>query len=273
MPGFCQFFHDFQTKFPGRSNDLPHVPINDSAEQKTRGYWESGNGQLLSLIGPRWPPRILRPHCDPRDRSFTASSGQPARRWRRFGGHSRKISVVPIDPSCTICAVLVRNGVKSMTSRTGRAGPRASADLHRYLRIVLRVLDGCCLSSSVEALRRRKRLDAGSDGQFPRFSTENSTVKQTLLPGGAFTICAGPAFPAWTSWTLGPRVADKILNHPSGTISGVAAVYKRHEFLAAESRQKSSYDRPTAERMRTGNECASDKPGCTLPSFRALPCR
>src|SRR5262249_8806726 len=88
MPGFCQFFHDFQTKFPGRSNDLPHVPINDSAEQKTRGYWESGNGQLLSLIGPRWPPRILRPHCDPRDRSFTASSGaagaEVAQIWRTF---------------------------------------------------------------------------------------------------------------------------------------------------------------------------------------------
>jgi hypothetical protein len=26
--------------------------------------------------------------------------------------------------------------------------------------------------------------------------------------------------------------ADKILNHQSGTISGVAAVYQRHEFLA-----------------------------------------
>jgi hypothetical protein len=26
-------------------------------------------------------------------------------------------------------------------------------------------------------------------------------------------------------------VADKILNHQSGTISGVAAVYQRHEFL------------------------------------------
>jgi integrase len=29
-----------------------------------------------------------------------------------------------------------------------------------------------------------------------------------------------------------PHVADKILNHSSGTISGVAAVYQRHEFLA-----------------------------------------
>jgi integrase len=29
-----------------------------------------------------------------------------------------------------------------------------------------------------------------------------------------------------------PHVADKILNHQGGTISGVAAVYQRHEFLA-----------------------------------------
>jgi hypothetical protein len=29
-----------------------------------------------------------------------------------------------------------------------------------------------------------------------------------------------------------PHVADKILNHQSGTISGVAQVYQRHEFLA-----------------------------------------
>src|ERR1700730_10979198 len=29
-----------------------------------------------------------------------------------------------------------------------------------------------------------------------------------------------------------PHVADKILNHQSGTISGVAAVYQRHHFLA-----------------------------------------
>ena len=29
-----------------------------------------------------------------------------------------------------------------------------------------------------------------------------------------------------------PHVADKILNHQSGSISGVAAVYQRHEFEA-----------------------------------------
>jgi hypothetical protein len=30
---------------------------------------------------------------------------------------------------------------------------------------------------------------------------------------------------------IAPHVADKILNHQCGTISGVAAVYQRHEFL------------------------------------------
>jgi hypothetical protein len=31
---------------------------------------------------------------------------------------------------------------------------------------------------------------------------------------------------------VSPHVADKILNHQTGTISGVAAVYQRHEFFA-----------------------------------------
>lgn len=31
---------------------------------------------------------------------------------------------------------------------------------------------------------------------------------------------------------IAPHIADKILNHQAGTISGVAAVYQRHEFLA-----------------------------------------
>jgi integrase len=31
---------------------------------------------------------------------------------------------------------------------------------------------------------------------------------------------------------IAPHVADKVLNHQAGTISGVAAVYQRHEFLA-----------------------------------------
>ena len=35
---------------------------------------------------------------------------------------------------------------------------------------------------------------------------------------------------------IAPHVADKILNHQDGTISGVAAVYQRHDFLS-ERRQ------------------------------------
>jgi hypothetical protein len=31
---------------------------------------------------------------------------------------------------------------------------------------------------------------------------------------------------------IAPHVADKILNHQAGTISGVAAVYQHHDFLA-----------------------------------------
>jgi integrase len=40
-----------------------------------------------------------------------------------------------------------------------------------------------------------------------------------------------------------PHVADKILNHPAGTISGVAAVYQRHDFLAE---RKAALDRWSA---------------------------
>ena len=39
---------------------------------------------------------------------------------------------------------------------------------------------------------------------------------------------------------VAPHVADKILNHQSGTISGVAAVYQRHQFL---SERKEALDR------------------------------
>jgi integrase len=39
---------------------------------------------------------------------------------------------------------------------------------------------------------------------------------------------------------IAPHVADKILNHQSGTIAGIAAVYQRHEFL---SERKETLDR------------------------------
>src|SRR5215813_8333657 len=45
-----------------------------------------------------------------------------------------------------------------------------------------------------------------------------------------------------------PHVADKILNHQEGTISGVAAVYQRHDFLAE---RKEALDRWGAHVERT----------------------
>jgi hypothetical protein len=47
---------------------------------------------------------------------------------------------------------------------------------------------------------------------------------------GACTISGAPAS-GMARLGAAPYVADKILNHQSGTISGVAAVYQRHEFL------------------------------------------
>jgi integrase len=53
---------------------------------------------------------------------------------------------------------------------------------------------------------------------------------------------------------VAPHVADKILNHQSGTISGVAAVYQRHEFLdereAALCRWGQHVENLTASQLR-----------------------
>lgn len=40
---------------------------------------------------------------------------------------------------------------------------------------------------------------------------------------------------------IAPHVADKVINHQTGIISGVAAVYQRHEFLS--ERMKQALDR------------------------------
>jgi integrase len=47
-----------------------------------------------------------------------------------------------------------------------------------------------------------------------------------------------------------PHVADKILNHQSGTISGVAAVYQRHDFLAERKEALDRWGRHVDERLQ-----------------------
>jgi integrase len=52
-----------------------------------------------------------------------------------------------------------------------------------------------------------------------------------------------------------PHVADKILNHQAGTISGVAAVYQRHDFLTKAPKRHVKSNRQLAE-----NLCCGDAP-------------
>ena len=51
---------------------------------------------------------------------------------------------------------------------------------------------------------------------------------------------------------VAPHIADKILNHASGTISGVAAVYQRHEFMAERKEAIEVWARHVDEVLRAG---------------------
>jgi integrase len=69
--------------------------------------------------------------------------------------------------------------------------------------------------------------------RFQRFGKEKPTLDNLCEVAGwrihdlRRTIVSGMA-----RLGIPPHVADKILNHQAGTISGVAAVYQRHDFLA-----------------------------------------
>jgi len=49
---------------------------------------------------------------------------------------------------------------------------------------------------------------------------------------------------------VAPHMADKILNHTAGTISGVAAVYQRHEFMAERKEALDAWARHVGEQSR-----------------------
>jgi hypothetical protein len=48
-----------------------------------------------------------------------------------------------------------------------------------------------------------------------------------------------------------PHVADKILNHQAGTISGVAAVYQKHEFLTERKDALDRWSQHVADQIAT----------------------
>jgi integrase len=55
---------------------------------------------------------------------------------------------------------------------------------------------------------------------------------------------------------VAPHVADKILNHQAGTISGVAAVYQRHDFVAE---RKEALEHWAAHLLQIVNAASSDQ--------------
>jgi len=88
-----------------------------------------------------------------------------------------------------------------------------------------KVIQACSGEPYVFGTARGKR--------FQRFGREKHTIDKLCgITGWRLhdlrrTIVSGMA-----RLGIPPHVADKILNHQAGTISGVAAVYQRHDFLA-----------------------------------------
>lgn len=66
---------------------------------------------------------------------------------------------------------------------------------------------------------------------------KESGVSDWVLHDLRRTVVSGMA-----SLGIAPHVADKVLNHQSGAISGVAAVYQRHEFLAERQAAMNLWD-------------------------------
>jgi integrase len=94
---------------------------------------------------------------------------------------------------------------------------------------------------SEQSLAVLKRADRNSPFVFSLFGTkpfqEFSRAKRVLdqlsgVRGWRLHDLRRTCVSGMARLGVAPHVADKILNHQSGTISGVAAVYQRHDFLA-----------------------------------------
>jgi len=62
-----------------------------------------------------------------------------------------------------------------------------------------------------------------------------------------------------------PHVADKILNHQSGTISGVAAVYQRHDFLIERKEALDRWGAHVAQIAEASNAMAAHTTNSAVP--------
>ena len=101
---------------------------------------------------------------------------------------------------------------------------------------------------AIEIIRAQPKLDSlvfstPSGKPFTEFSImksrldKESGVNDWVLHDLRRTVVSGMA-----SLGVAPHVADKVLNHQSGTISGVAAVYQRHEFLTERQAAMNLWD-------------------------------
>ena len=73
----------------------------------------------------------------------------------------------------------------------------------------------------------------GGNAPFQSFSAYKRRLDDlSRLPGWRLHDLRRTVVSGMASLGVAPHVADRILNHVGGTISGVAAVYQRHEFLA-----------------------------------------
>lgn len=68
-----------------------------------------------------------------------------------------------------------------------------------------------------------------------------------MSPAGVFHDLRRTAISGMARLGVAPHVADKILNHTSDTISGVAAVYQRHEFMAERKQALDAWARHVGE--------------------------
>ena len=82
-----------------------------------------------------------------------------------------------------------------------------------------------------------------------------SGVKGWVLHDLRRTVATGMA-----ALGVAPHVADKILNHQSGAISGIVAVYQRHEFLAERKTAIELWSRHV-EATLSGDTCSQPGPG------------
>jgi hypothetical protein len=66
---------------------------------------------------------------------------------------------------------------------------------------------------------------------IPALRRRRALLAATLEARGRCVDLRRTAVSGMARLGVAPHIADKILNHKSGSISGVAAVYQRHEFM------------------------------------------